>query len=251
MTPRVVMFDIDQTLAESKQAIVPSMAKLLSNLLAHAYVGIISGGKLEQFITQIVTRLPETTDLSRLYLLPTSGAALYIHTDAAWQAVYEENLTPDEASRITTAIEEAIEETGILDLSIPSYGERIEFRGAQVTLSALGQDTPLALKSAWDPDQKKRSELRAVLIAKLPHYDVKIGGTNSIDITKHGINKAYGVRKLSEMLLIPIEEMLYIGDALYPGGNDEVVKETGIRTHAVANPAETETYITHLLESTT
>ena len=33
--------------------------------------------------------------------------------------------------------------------------------------------------------------------------------------------------------------MLYVGDALDEGGNDAVVKETGVQTHAVFGPEET------------
>ncbi len=41
--------------------------------------------------------------------------------------------------------------------------------------------------------------------------------------------------------------MLYVGDALFPGGNDEVVKESGIRTQAVADPSATTRFIESLL----
>ena len=41
--------------------------------------------------------------------------------------------------------------------------------------------------------------------------------------------------------------MLYVGDGLFEGGNDAVVKETGIPTHAVTGPAETANVIEALL----
>jgi hypothetical protein len=41
--------------------------------------------------------------------------------------------------------------------------------------------------------------------------------------------------------------MLYIGDALFPGGNDEVVKETGIETRQTSGPEETARIIRELL----
>jgi hypothetical protein len=81
----------------------------------------------------------------------------------------------------------------------------------------------------------------------LPEFDVKTGGSTSIDVTRPGINKAYGVRKISEHLGIPIGEMLYIGDALFPGGNDAVVKETGIPTQQTSGPDETAEMIRALL----
>ncbi|MEK7100043.1 MAG: HAD hydrolase family protein, partial [Patescibacteria group bacterium] len=145
------------------------------------------------------------------------------------------------------AVEESIKETGVIDLSVPAHGERIEVRGAQVTLSALGQTAPVEEKELWDQSGEKRNALRAAIAGRLPEYDVKRGGSTSIDVTKHGVNKAYGVRKLAQHIGIPVRDMLYVGDALFPGGNDEVVKETGIPTTQVSGPEETETLIRHML----
>lgn len=248
MMPSVVMFDIDNTLARSKQPIEDSMGAQLRDLLSVTKVGIISGGKLSQFMKQIVERLPEDADLSNLYLLPTSGAALYRYDNGTWVPEYEELLTPEEADHITAALMEAIRETGVIDLEEPSDGERIEFRGSQVSLSALGQESPIEKKGAWDPDMQKRMILIKALTPRLPGYDIKSGGMSTIDITKAGINKAYGVRKLAELLDTTVPRMLYIGDALYPGGNDEVVKETGIPTEAVDGPGDTEVHIARLLK---
>ncbi|MDB5264525.1 MAG: Eukaryotic phosphomannomutase [Parcubacteria group bacterium] len=246
MIPRVVMFDIDRTLARSKSEITPSMASSLKELLSHTSVGIISGGKLEQFLKQVVDQLPKDTDLHKLYLMPTSGAALHEYRDA-WTLVYEERLSAQEEAKIEEVLEKVLKETYIIDQSIPSHGPRIENRGAQVALSALGQQAPVEEKEAWDPSGEKRNALREIISAQLPDFDVKRGGATTIDITKHGINKAFGVRKLSEHLNVPISEMLYIGDELGPNGNDEVVKETGIPTHAVAGPEDTEEFVKNLI----
>jgi hydroxymethylpyrimidine pyrophosphatase-like HAD family hydrolase len=161
--------------------------------------------------------------------------------------VYEELLSIEEAALIKAAIKEAIEETGLIDLSIDSHGERIEHRGSSVALSALGQTAPLAEKLLWDPERTKRPILREAIARRLVNYDVRTGGSTSFDVTKPGLNKAYGVRKLSEYLSIPISDMLYIGDALFPGGNDEVVKETGIETRQTSGPDETARIIEGLL----
>jgi phosphomannomutase len=249
MMPRLVMFDIDNTLARSKQALAPRMAELLAELLSRTNVAVISGGKLEQFERQVVGRLPSSADRSRLYLLPTSGAALYQYETGAWTKVYEELLPEAEAARIEDALRESAQETGVIDFATPAYGERIERRGAQVTLSALGQEAPVEEKEAWDPGGEKREALRAAVAFRLPGYDVKRGGSTSIDVTKAGVNKAYGVRQLSAHLDLPISDMLYVGDALYPGGNDEVVKETGIAVEAVGDPTDTEAVIERLLQS--
>ena len=66
-----------------------------------------------------------------------------------------------------------------------------------------------------------------------------VNATNSIDITRKGVTKAFGIRKLIEFTQISISEMLYVGDALEEGGNDAVVLETGIHTYQVIGPEET------------
>jgi HAD superfamily hydrolase (TIGR01484 family) len=247
MIPSVVCFDVDNTLTKSKEPLSTDVAIPLTALIRKTKVAIVGGGKFEQFKKQVVGYLPSDTEFANIYLLPTSGAALYEWSLGDWNTVYEERLAEEEALKIRDALQEGAEKTGLIDFSAPSYGDRIEFRGAQVSMSALGQQAPIAEKEAWDPDQSKREKLRAAIAALLPGYDVKRGGSNTIDVTKHGVNKAYGVRRLSEHLSIPISDMLYIGDQLFPGGNDEVVKETGIRTRAVANPSETIEVIKELI----
>jgi phosphomannomutase len=72
---------------------------------------------------------------------------------------------------------------------------------------------------------------------------VRLGGATSIDVTKHGIDKAYGIRKLRDVLGIRIDQMLFIGDALFPGGNDYPAKQAGVQTIQVRDPEETKRVI--------
>ena len=68
---------------------------------------------------------------------------------------------------------------------------------------------------------------------------MRLGGTTSIDVTKPGIDKAYGIRKLRDTLGIAIEEMIFVGDALFPGGNDYPAREAGVVSIEVRDPNET------------
>ncbi len=249
MKYRAYIFDLDETLAESKQPISERMGGALALLLAQGPVAVISGGKLSIILANVANRLPEGTRMENLYILPTCGAALYQHRNDSWQSVYAELLSDIDVEVIERGILRAIEKTGVIDLNEPSHGERIERRGSQITLSALGQEAPLSEKVLWDPERTKRNMLMKALVDELPQFSIKMGGTTSFDITKPGIDKAYGVRKLSEHLSVPISDMVYVGDALFPGGNDAVVKETGIHTEAVTNPDETLTRIEAFLRT--
>ncbi|MBU1292725.1 HAD-IIB family hydrolase [Patescibacteria group bacterium] len=247
MKYRSVIFDLDETLAESKQPMSEKMAGVFALLLSRVPVAVISGGKFSIMLAHVANRLPEGTATDNLYILPTCGAALYEYKNESWHAVYEETLSDIDMEVIERGIERAVTKTELIDLRTPSHGERIERRGSQVTLSALGQTAPLSEKVLWDPERTKRTLLHATLSEELPQFSVKTGGTTSFDITKPGIDKAYGVTKFSEHVGIPVSEMLYVGDALFPGGNDAVVIETGISTYAVTRPDETYSLIEELL----
>ena len=249
MTPSLVAFDVDGTLTVSKQSITKEGATLLGELLSKTKVVFVSGGGKELALTQIVPYLPPEANLENLSLLPTSGAVFMVFRGGAWESVYEQTLTLSEVQHISEILQKTAKELDIIDFSGPSYGERIENRGSQVSLSALGQQAPVAEKETWDPTREKREKIRAVVAPLLPEFSVKLGGLTTLDITKKGIDKAYGIRKLSEHFSIPISTMLYVGDALFPGGNDEVVKETGIKTVQTSGPVETMNIIKSLIYS--
>ena len=87
---KLVAFDLDGTLALSKQALKDDMAETLADLLGVADVAVISGGDWPQFDKQVASRLPARADLSRLWLMPTTGTKLYTHQEGAWKPVYAE-----------------------------------------------------------------------------------------------------------------------------------------------------------------
>ena len=245
--PEVFVFDLDQTIATSKQPITVRMAEMITQLLTRSRVTIASGGKFEQLRKQVADQLPAKAQLEKLYFLPTSGAALYYYRGGEWCVVYEKRLTDDEVVHITQAIKLALKSTRVISPNTPHYDMQIEFRGTEVSFSALGQKAPLEQKRLWDPTRKKREILRVSLVSLLSEYEVHIGGMTTIDITQKGIDKAYGIEKLSEFLSIPMTHMLYIGDELQNGGNDEAVLRTQVHTHEVTDPNDTYRFITELL----
>ena len=230
------MYDLDGTLAKSKAPLDDEMAGLLRDLMAVAKVAIISGGDLPQFQSQVIERLPPGANLHNLSILPTNGTKFFVY-DTEWRKLYSEDLSDDEKKKIEDALQKAVAQSGFQPEQ--SWGERIEDRGTQVTYSALGQQAPLDAKSKWDPDFSKRQAIKAILDKMLPDFSVRLGGTTSIDVTKPGIDKAYGIGKLRDQLGIPISDMLYIGDAIFPGGNDYPAKQAGVDCVAIRDPEDT------------
>jgi phosphomannomutase len=233
---QLVAFDLDGTLAESKQPLPEAVGEALANLLAVADVAVISGGDWPQFNQQIVARLPVRTDRTKLWLMPTTGTKLYRY-DQNWTQVYAELFDDAQRQAILTAFDASLQATGFVPEQ--TWGERIEDRGSQITFSALGQQAPLDAKTHWDPDFAKRKIIQADLGKRLPGLSINIGGATSIDITREGVDKAYALKKLRDASGIPLEAMMFIGDAIFPGGNDYPAKQLGLDTVRVRDPEET------------
>ena len=228
----LVAFDLDGTLAESKQPLQEPMGEALANLLDVAHVAVISGGDWPQFEKQVASRLPERADRTKLWLMPTTGTKLY-RFDDEWRAVYAELFEDEEKQKIFTAFDEALEATGFVPEK--TWGERIEDRGSQITFSALGQEAPIDAKHSWDPDFAKRKVIQADLQKRLPGLSINMGGATSIDITREGVDKAYGLKKLNEASGIALDKMMFIGDAIFPGGNDYPAEQLGLDVVKVKN----------------
>ncbi len=237
---KLIVFDLDGTLAESKAPIDAEMAALLSSLLACAKVAVISGGNWPQFQKQVLSHLPHDGLLKNLSLLPTCGTKFYRYA-GDWEKIYSEDFTAAEKEKIIGSLNKSI---AAADCKVEKvWGEVIEDRGSQITFSALGQQAPLDAKKTWDPDFAKRKKIKAILDKLIPEFSVRLGGATSIDVTKPGIDKAYGIRKLRDILCIAIQDMIYIGDAVFPGGNDYPAKEAGALSIEVRDPTETKTVI--------
>jgi phosphomannomutase len=237
---KLIVFDLDGTLAKSKSSLDTEMSALLHDLLGIVKVAVISGGDWPQFEKQLLSNLPHDERLKNLSILPTCGTKFYQYT-RDWKKIYSEDFTADEKKKIVSFLKKALGAAGFKIEKV--WGETIEDRGSQITYSALGQQAPLEEKSKWDPDFAKRKKIKAILDTFIPEFSVRLGGATSIDITKPGIDKAYGVRKLRDILGISLKEMIFIGDALFPGGNDYPAEEAGVVSIQVRDANETKRVI--------
>jgi phosphomannomutase len=236
----LVVFDLDGTLADSKSALDDEMAKLLGGLLGVVKVAIISGGAWLQFEKQVLPKLANDDLLTKLSLLPTCGTKFYQY-NGGWNLLYSEDFTPEQSKKIIDSLGKALDSSGFRPAK--HWGDIIEDRGGQITMSALGQDAPLSEKKTWDPDFAKRKKIKSILDPLLPDFSVQLGGTTSIDVTRPGIDKAYGISKLRETLGIPVRDMIFVGDAIFPGGNDYPAKQAGAESVQVRDPHETKRVI--------
>lgn len=243
---KLLAFDLDDTLAVTKSPISDRISELLGQLLDHFDVCIISGGRFEQFKLQVIDRLHvEPHKLTHLHLMPTCGTRYYRfdELEKEWQLQYAEDLTDEQKKQIQDVLEASAKELNLWEAN--PAGDIIEDRGSQITFSALGQKATPEDKYAWDPDGTKKAKLRDLAAQSLPGLEVRAGGSTSIDVTREGIDKAYGMQKLIEALDIHKDDILFFGDKLEEGGNDYPVKAMGITTLDVGEWVDT----AHRLES--
>jgi len=241
---KLIVFDLDGTLAASKSPLDAEMALLLNDLLGVAQVAIISGGAWLQFERQVISHLPRNAPLEKLSILPTCGTQFYRYK-GGWERLYAEDFTPSEKRKIVDSLTAAVATAGFQVER--TWGETIEDRGSQITYSALGQQAPLDQRVNWDADFAKRKKIKTALDLLIPEFSVRLGGATSIDVTKPGIDKAYGIGKLRDVLGIPLTQMIYVGDALFAGGNDYPAEQAGVISIPIRDPDQTKRVIETIL----
>lgn len=233
---RVFIFDMDGTLTPSKQPMTLSIGKMLAKFLSKKYVGVISGASFPQFKKQFISQLPQNANIGNLFILPMNGSELWEYDGKKWTCVYREFLKPAELTKIKNAFLKIAKK---FPPEKKVWGTILDNRGSQITFSGLGSKAPLDKKALWDPHQKKRKAMRVFLKKLLPDFEITIGGTTSIDVTRKGITKAFGVQRALALYGFEKKEVVFVGDALFPGGNDYPVQRLGIKSIRVFGPDDT------------
>ncbi|MBI2048012.1 MAG: HAD-IIB family hydrolase [Parcubacteria group bacterium] len=244
----MIVFDLDGTLTDSKVNLDVEMCGLLHELKKKKMIAVIGGGTPRQFQEQFLAHLlcPSTL-FKNLSIFPTSGARFLKRIDNDWRLVYEHNLIPEEKQKILIAFNTVFKKLSYHH-PLRINGEILGDRGTQITFSALGQEATLEEKERWNKNNDRRLEIKQALEPYLSEFEIRIGGLTSIDVTRKGIDKAYGIRQMEKFLNIPKRDMLFIGDALLDGGNDYPVKAAGVDTIAVTGPEDTKKIIEMLLK---
>ncbi|MBT1166690.1 HAD-IIB family hydrolase [Bifidobacterium simiarum] len=242
-------FDLDTTLAISKQPMTDEMAEAFSALTRRMPCAVVSGGKYQLFERQILSRIGDMADRTNLHLMPTSGTRYYAWDGTAWRCRYAHDLDPADRDAAIASLTRHAKELGLWLADDQVRGERIEDRGSQITFSALGQMATPAAKEAWDPDRRKKNALAAAVAADLPQLTVRSGGSTSVDVVAKGIDKSYAIRRLSGLLDVPVARIGFVGDRMDPDGNDYPAAAAGTFAVHVTRPQDTLNVIRGLLDA--
>ncbi len=231
---KVIIADVDGTVCESCQPLSAEMSAEITRLIQNGFVfAFISGTKKDYLLGMITSRLNE-----KHYLLPTTGTVC-VGVDGQNQVeLYKYILTAAEKEEILAALEKTTLKFNIKSLTTKE--DQIQDRETQVTLSAIGRSAPQELKAKYDPNgQKRRTWIRHLqTLLDVQKYEINIAGTTSMDITRKGLDKGWGIIKFAQQQGIPLSSIIFLGDKTEPGGNDYPAT-TVVDFVTVRNPQET------------
>ncbi len=230
----VIIADVDETICEPAQQISSRLAEEINTIISKGItVAFISGtptAELQRMISSAVTQ--------EHHLLANTGSSYSIQKNGSSTLMYSYALTAAEKTEIKEALQKLIVEYGIKTLTTAE--DQLQDRGTQITLSALGRHAPLELKKQFDPQGEKRTSWVQFLRKYLPQqsYEITIGGTTSVDITRKGLDKEWAIREFMKINNLSPEQVVFIGDKIYPGGNDYPASKV-VDCIAVKNPEDT------------
>ncbi len=207
MTYKHFFFDMDKTIAPSRQPIRPEMFELLST--ASVDVTIVSGQLVEKIAWQ-------SNNLKANYLGENGNHAVDVNGVELWHTALTEKEVAEVMAHIATL------ESVLPEKPNPAYTP-IENRGGQITFSPIGNTAPHELKQVYDPTAEKRLMLLEAHPFVSDTMMVCIGGSTSFDYIPKERHKGTNVAKFIAHMGWKKTECVYFGDGLYPGGNDAFV----------------------------
>ncbi len=216
---KIICFDLDGTLAPSKERLDDEMVELVNQLLEKYHMSVITWWWPDRFQRQIFDHI--TTDenlLKKFIACPNCGTKMLRYENWERHKLYSLDFTPDEKKKILDSMNEVMD---LLNLRPEkTRWDIVEDRWSQITFSALWQHAPLQEKQYRDPDFKKRNVIKAELEKRIPEFSINSWWTTSIDITMKWVDKAFAIKKIMENNPFNLEDILFIWDAIFPGGND-------------------------------
>lgn len=202
-----IFLDMDGTVTRSRSLIENDMKELLKTLMSLGKDVLIVTG---QGVPAIKTQVGVGT-----YFMGQNGNHVLRVEDS--KELWREELSESERQAVLNHIASLPKEL------VKDPSDLVEDRGSQISYSILGHHEEVSLKEKYDKGGAKRR----ALIEKVPFIsdtlEVKIAGTTSLDYIRKNANKGTNIDRLIRELSWDRNDSVYVGDSLFPGGNDEAV----------------------------
>lgn len=251
-TYNVYCFDIDGTLAGSYDAIDSAVGDMLCSLLQKGkQVVFVSGrrfssadaifGDIEH---KVIKQLPcFDAYATAVHAIASGGAHMLEYKDGTWRDVFRKGMTDKDIALLIDAYEQALPKALVAgDPALAHKSRHVNKDNLMLSCTSIEPTEVGADRSrdGWDDDYEKRRRIIQEMQVHIPHdrFDIRIGGGTTLDISMKGVNKKTALEAFFVHTGCKKEETVFIGDGFGKGGNDEVVKETGIATVEVRDPDE-------------
>lgn len=238
--PKHFFFDLDNTLTPSKALILERHIPVFQKLCATADVTVVSGHGADDIKKHLRAETEGT-----YYIMGQNGNRAETKDGTV---LWNRSLSQERKDAIHVFVAKAQDH---LKLSVKDEHDLVEDRDSQIAYSLIGHHEDPEVKKAFDPRHEKRIALmndlaRDVAALHDAGVEVRSGGTTVLDFFELGKNKGFNVAAFIARMGWQTQDCLYLGDALFPGGNDETVIGV-IPTHAVNGPDDTFTFINEML----
>lgn len=242
MKKTILLFDIDATLTPPRQPINKEMVDVLMRL--NLPFATAAGSNMDLIREQFFLPLFEYGYRGEFDAYISNGPMKY-HCNYTDKPEIElvssfnlrEYLGEKDYKEVIDAFEEAlVKEEFQLPTEITVQGEKITDRTCMINFITFGRiktEGPEAQENrkrfvVFDKETNYRRSIIGFLNKKLERIrkekglKILLGGQTSFDIVIDGYDKTYPLR---ELVPAEYERAIFVGDALFPGGNDYVVQE--------------------------
>lgn len=257
MSKDIVLFDMDGTLTEARQAFASFLSSPLWSLAKFADIGVVTGSDMDYVEEQMYSPMNTHSVRYCLHILPCNGTKWYIPPEVpsgAHTLIHEAQMEKEIGKQKYRQLIEILleEQLWASDFDIPLTGNFICPRGSMINWCPIGRKANNKQRSYFKKFDKKVklrnqsfSRLRIKLdSANMQDITLKFGGDTSFDIYPKGWDKTYALRHFSD------KTVWFVGDrARSPKGNDyEIFQACGWRSFHTKGPEQTKSIIEEIEE---
>ena len=266
-----LVFDIDNTLTPPRRPLNQEMADILKGLEIPFF--LVTGSDLPLIKDQFFKPLHEFGFRSEFDAFLCNGATRYrckfsdtFSIETIRDFDFQNYLGDDNFEFMLSVIEDTLKmEEFKLPPPMAVIGKQITFRHSMVNVAPIGRPEGKLTAEAYNNRDELvkhdiktgfRRKMLAHLNARLTRLReekklfISLGGETSFDIVIEGNDKSYAIHTL---LNEGFEELIFFGDALFEGGNDEAIlhyinkwpkdKQCPVQAIPVSNWKETIEYL--------
>ena len=246
---KLLLFDVDGTLAESSQMINEKMREMLILKKEQGYhIGIVGGGKIDKVLTQL-------NGVAMNYYFTECGCVHHVLKDGNTMSncislvnqlslKYTKNLRDHNLyPHINKLVKQCLHFLSKVDYTIS--GHFVDLREGIIYISLIGMTATLEEREMFkkiDLEHKYREKLINILKQDLMEMDIKDkisvyeGGQVGIAIFPREYDKVQVLSEITEKY----EQIHYFGDKYEENGNDSIIiNDPSVIGHPVSSPEYT------------